>query len=284
MEPHVQLLALSSGACFLSAAGLTSVLGEAWQRSLEVQFGSRLARYRVLRMDEPKLQKALAAWGAGLTALLTGLLVVRAFPLAITLGYLLYQLPKHVLDHIISRRERLLEDQLVGVANAVGNGIKAGLSIPQAFENCLNELPNPIRQDVSRIVYHYQHGRVLSEVLSETRNRLQLEAFTLFALAIEVAIERGGRLNRALHRIGISLREWARLRRKVIADTAAGRQQVLILAVFPFLFLAFFTLIERNNVAAMFTTFFGQLMLSAIIALVYVGTKLAHRIINIKLG
>lgn len=284
MEPHIQLLAISSGFCFLSAAGFVVVFNEFWQSALSVQFGPRLARYRILRMDEAKLQKGLALWGFGLAGLVTGLLAVRAYPLAITLGYLMYQLPRHVIDHLIARRERLLEDQLVTVAGAVGNGVKAGLSIPQAFENSLEELPEPIRQDVHRIVYHYQHGRVLSEVLSETRHRLELEAFTLFALAIEVAIERGGRLNRALHRIGISLREWARLRRKVIADTAAGRQQVLILAVFPVFFLAFFFMIQRQNVVTMFNTFSGQLMLSAIVSLVYCGTKLAHRIINIKLG
>lgn len=284
MEYHIQLLTVSSSAWFLCAAGLAASFGTIWNRSLELQFGSRIHRYRSLRMDESKLQRTFAAWGCGLGLLLIGLIGVQAFPLAITLGYLLYHAPKHVLDYVIAQRERLLEDQLVSVAGAIGNGVKAGLSIPQSFENALDESPEPIKQDLSRIVYHHQHGRVLVDVLAETRNKLQLEAFSLFSLAIEVAVERGGRLNQALNRIGVSLREWQRLRRKVHADTAAGRQQVLLLALFHLPFLAFFLLIDGASVFAMCTTFWGQVLLSTNIVLVYIGVKLARRIMSIKLS
>lgn len=281
---HTQLLTVSSIAWFCCAAGFATHLGAGWNKVLEKRLGHRVDRYRALRMDESQLRKAFAIWGVALAALICGLTAHDAYPLAIVLGFLLYKAPTHVLDYVITRRERLLEEQLVGVAGAIGNGVKAGLSIPQSFENALGELPDPIRQDMSRIVYHYKHGRVLVEALADTRRRLQLEAFSLFSLAIEVAVERGGRLNQALHRIGISLREWQRLRRKVLADTAAGRRSVLILSVFPFAFLAFFLLFETERVLAMWTTLPGQIVMSVAIMIIYIGVKLARRVMTIKLS
>src|SRR6185369_12402346 len=97
---------------------------------------------------------------------------------------------------------------------------------------------------------------------------MQLDSFTLFASAVLVAIERGGKLTEALEKISHSLQENQRLERKIEADTASGRQVVLILAAFPFLFLALFSFLEPEGVSYLFTTLAGQMIFVAIVVLV----------------
>lgn len=282
---HYILIGFTS--LLLFAATLLTVVQvlQFWDQFLARQFHDPVQRYQQLRMQESALQEGLRWWSLLLSG---GTLVLvawfHAYPLAITYFVLLAMVPRYVMEHLIRRREELLESQLIASASGLANAIKAGLSIPQGLRSVADETPAPLNKELLHVVYQFEHGRPLAETLADTRTRLNLEPFTLFCLALEVAVDRGGRVNVAMERLSSSLREWFRLRRKLASDTSAGRYAVLIMAMCPAGFILLFWFSGQESVLDLFTKFGGQIVLSIIIGLICIGVRMANRIMDIKLS
>jgi len=255
-----------------------------WDSLLEKSFEQPVTRYLQLRLNEPVLRECLRAWSVVLVGgTLALFFLARAVPLAVTFAVLLTIAPPHVIRYFIRQRELLLESQLIGSATTLSNSLKAGLTVPQGLKSVSEEAPQPIQTEMTHIVHQFQHGRPLIEALSDARQRLQLESFTLFCLALEAAIERGGRVNVAMDRLGTSLQEWFRLRRKLDAETSAGRYAVLLLGFCPAAFVLLFLMVGMNSVLALFTNLIGQIVLAIVVLLIYFGVRWAFRIMNIRL-
>ncbi len=122
----------------------------------------------------------------------------------------------------------------------------------------------------------------MAEAIEEVRQRLLLESFTLFAIAVQTSLERGGRINEALLRIGDSLRENQRIERKMEADTAAGRREVLILSLFPLLFAFMLNFMDPVNTSKLVSTLPGQCVVLVVAGLVYCGARWALKMMDVQ--
>jgi Flp pilus assembly protein TadB len=211
-------------------------------------------------------------------------LVARAWPLAITWLLLCSGLPVLTMQAVICRRERVMETQLVAAARGLANAVRAGLSIQQGLAGIVAEVSQPLQGVLGEVVYQYERGRPLSDTLQECRRRLQLEPFTLFCLALEVSLERGGRVNRSLEQLAGSLQEWQRIRRKLEAETASGRFAVLLLSGCPLLFGLMFWCCGIEEVVSFFTEFSGQIVLSLVLLLIWSGNRWTSRIMKFSLS
>ena len=278
------LISCTSVLWFLAALLGSYQLLELWDRMIKSRLREPVDRFLQLRMSEYWMTEGLRACSILLIAAVMILFVYcRAYPLAISLGYVGSVLPGHVLSFLNRRREWLLEKQLVGTATGVENGLKAGLSIPQALKTVAEEAPYPLNVELKQISYQFEHGRPLPEVLADTRRRLDLESFTLFCLALEVACERAGQVNVAMNRLSSSLQEWFRLRGKLQADTASDRFAVLIMSLAPFALMGLFYLASLP-VLYFFQAFWGQMAFSLIVLLICFSNRVASRILNIKIA
>jgi len=267
----------------LAAATAAGLLGTAWDRFAQRQVDQLGQRFQELGMGAERLQTMLRLWGACLLSIAVGGVVLRSWPLALVLLWLTYVAPHHFLSAAIRRREKLLRDQMVVASLGLANAAKAGLSLAQGFETVCSETPLPLKNELRRIVFDYHCGRPLRDAIEEVRRRLDLDCFSLFAIAVQVALHRGGRVNAALERISESLYETQRLERKLDADTSSGRQMVLILSLFPLGFLAIFAVVAPHSVALLFQTIVGQVVLAVVIVITYLGIRWAHRIMSIRL-
>jgi tight adherence protein B len=284
MQSTTIVLAASS-ALLAAAAGMGIYrMAPVWDGLAARQMGRLADRFEQLGLGRARLAWLLRCWGVAMIGVAVVLgPVVHAYPLAAIGVGLLYIAPRHILDFLVRRRTRLLSNQMVGAAGILANSVKAGLSIAQGFEVVATEAPQPLRAEFQRIVFEYQRGRPLGDAIDEVRNRLDLDGFTLFASAIKVALDRGGRINEALDRIGHSLQENERLRRKVEADTSSGRQTVLILGLFPVFSLGLFYLLDPPSVALLFQTLIGQVALVTTAIIVYLGTCWAAHIVRLDI-
>ena len=184
---------------------------------------------------------------------------------------------------MIERRRALLRDQMVGGAIALANASRAGLSLAQGLKTVGEEIPQPLAAELQKIVNEYEHGRPLQRAIHNAKERLNLDSFTLFASAIEVSLERGGRITESLERISRSLQENQRIERQLEAETASGRRVVIILAIFPFLFLAGFLVLHPEGTLLLFSTLIGQFVVLVVIALTFVSIWWSNRILSIEL-
>lgn len=282
---QILIVSMTSVLVFLAAFLGCLQLMRFWDELLELRFRGPVGRYLQLRMSDPLLRESLRWWSLLLLAGTIALAVVaRAYPLAVTFAFLCSVAPPYVLAYVIKKREQLLESQLIASSKGLANALKAGLSISQGIKTVAEETPAPLQTELQQIVYQFEHGRPLAEALADTRQRLQLEPFTLFCLALEVAVERGGRVNLAMDRLSASLQEWFRLRRKLDSDTSSGRFAVLIMGLCPAAFILLFLATGMDSILNLFTKITGQIVLAVIVLLICFGVKWASRIMNIQLS
>lgn len=279
------LIACTSAMMFLSAFLTALFVSDLWDRVLQLNFRRHIERCLQLRLNEDLLQSLLRWWSilliGGVCTLGFGF---NAWPLAVTWALLFAGIPTFVMHAVIHRREFLLEGQLVSAARGLSNAVKAGLPVHQGLATVVPETQYPLRGILDQIVYHYEHGRPLAEVLKEARKRLNLEPFTLFCLAIEVSIERGGKVNHSLDRLAGSLQEWHRIRRKLESETASGRYAVLLLSLAPAVFFLLFWLSGTESVTHFFTKFLGQCVFAVVALLIWAGNRWTSRIMKLELN
>jgi tight adherence protein B len=264
-------------AVFLISHQLTPL----WDRFTQIQMGKLSSRYQQLGYPEEYLKFSLRLWTILLAVVLLVFgLLLKMQPLAIVLTLIVYAAPRRILDQLIRRRARRFRDQLTLAAIGMANATRSGLSPAQSLDEVANESAQPLKREFMRVVSDYKNGRSLGEALAERRRALNLDPFTLFTLTIETTLRQGGNLSACLVGLCLSLQEEQRLQGKLESDTSSGRQTILLLSLFPPVFLGIGLLTIPDGTKLLFTTFYGQCVLAAISALIYVGYGWAARILR----
>ncbi len=222
-------------------------------------------------------------WSFALVGVLVFGAVFSILPIAIVVAALWLLAPRWLLSWKLHKRRMLLRDQLVGCTQALANSARAGQSLAQGLESVSAETDQPLAGELRRMMAEYELGRPLPEALLEAKQRLRLDSFSMFASTIVVSLQRGGRVTEALERISRSLRENQRIERKLAAETAGGWRVVLILTLFPFLFLAGFYILHPEGTLLMFQTLIGQCLVVLILLLVVASVWWSRKILNVEL-
>jgi tight adherence protein B len=277
------VLAITSAMWFAAAVLATYSIQPVWDRIARRYVIDLKPQLDALSISPQEVDRYLRIWGLSLLGTFLVLtFVLRMLPLAVVCMYLVYVAPRILLTVIIERRKRLIRDQMVGATVALANTCRAGLSLAQGMLMVANEAPEPLATELRRISGDFEHGRPLAESILDTKQRLNLDSFTLFASAVLVSLDRGGRVTDALDRISHSLQENQRLERKLDSDTASGKAVVWILTLFPLLFLGIVFLMAREQAMMVFQSLIGQLVLAVVLVLVYVSLRWSQRILNLQ--
>lgn len=277
------VLIITSAMWFLAALLAVYSIQPVWDSIARKYVIDLQPQLDALSISSEQVDRYLRIWG--LTLLGTFLVltfVLRMLPLAIVSMYVVYVAPRILLKEIIERRKRLIRDQMVGATVALANTCRAGLSLAQGMQMIAAEAPEPLASELRRIAGDFEHGRPLAESILDTKQRLNLDSFTLFASAVLVSLDRGGRVTDALDRISHSLQENQRLERKLDSDTASGKAVVWILTLFPFLFLGIVFLMAPEQTMMVFQSIIGQVVLAGVFVLVYVSLRWSQRILALQ--
>jgi tight adherence protein B len=279
---HMALL--SSALLGLAVASFLIIVTPHWDRFTAWHLADLTARMRDLNMDTRALPGYLRVWAGAMVGTAAVGLALGYPALALPVLVLIYRAPRAVVSSLIVRRRILIRDQLVAGCVALANATRAGLALAQGIESVLPETPAPLRDELARIHREVHGGRPLAAAIRDARDRLALDSFTLFASALLVCMERGGKVTEALDRISKSLQENQRLERKLEADTASGNLVVKILALCPLGFLCLFGLMDPAGTSLLFTTVPGQVILLVAAALTFIAVKWAQAILDVGGG
>jgi len=275
---------LLSFAVLVAVALLVMSLRPAWDTISSGYVARQRQQALQLGIDPRRIERCLRWWGGAMVMniVLLGSLG-QMWLLAAAVAALLLWAPRWWMEWTITQRTLLLRDQMVGCCQALSNAARAGQSLVQGLQSVSQETPEPLAGELQRIVADYQHGRPLPEVLRECKRRLNQDSFTMFSSAIVVSLERGGRVTESLERISRSLQENQRIERTLAAETASGWRVVMILAAFPFLFLAGFYLLYPDGTLLLFNSLAGQSLLLLILGLVVASVVWSRQILKIDI-
>lgn len=238
-------------------------------------------KLRRLRASTRNLRRYLVIWMIVIGCTFFGFWIgLDSLIFAVPISVFLAVVPWYLLRCLAERRRRQIEDQLADAMVSLASAVRAGMALSQALEILASQCPRPISTEFHQMVAEYKLGKPLPQTLTEAKERLRSENFTLFAAAVLASHESGGRLNETVERIARSVREMQRLQRKVESETAQARKSAVYMALAPAIILVVYYFVDPENTTALFTQPVGQLLLVIAAALNVVAYLWARLILN----
>ena len=166
----------------------------------------------------------------------------------------MFPIPRFILRYLKVRRLNKFGTQLEDALNMINGALKAGFSINQALEEVAEQDIHPLSVEFRLLTQEIRLGVSLEQALDNMSRRLESDDIELVAEAISIARKTGGELTGTLSRVAALIRERVRINQKVMALTAMGRLQALMIGLMPFLLLLGMYKVSPHLIDAFFST------------------------------
>ncbi|MBY0415306.1 MAG: type II secretion system F family protein [Bdellovibrionales bacterium] len=203
--------------------------------------------------------------------------------LGLILAFVGFKAPRIIVDFLVERRIKAFSLQMVDALQLLSNGIRAGLSVPQAIGMIVEEMPPPISQEFNVLLQQNRIGMPLEECFENLAKRVPLEDNDMFVSAVNILRETGGNLAETFDTIVDVIRERVRLQQKVDTYTAQGMFQGMTIGAMPYLLGLVYFLQDPNSMTPLFTTPIGLVMLFLAVAFDLAGIYVIMKIVKIKI-
>lgn len=190
--------------------------------------------------------------------------------------------PKSIVDYFENRRKKKYQTQMVDALNLLANGLRAGLTMPQAIGMVVDEMPAPVSQEFNLVLQQAKIGVPLDEALENLKNRVYTEDNEMFVTSVNILRETGGNLAEVFDTIVLVIRERVRLQLKIDTYVASGKIQAYIIGSMPFLMILMFGSGDPDYFPLLFGTVLGVVALVVICGMVALGMWIILKIIDIK--
>jgi tight adherence protein B len=254
-------------------------------RSIEGMLGDDRQRKlaRSLSLADVNVEPGQFVLRVAVTSVLLGILGLVISPV---LGLALLILPAVVVhtwvSHKVSKRQAAFADQLPNFLRSLVMSLRSGFGLSQAMETAGKEAQQPLRAEIERVLAEVRMGRSLAESMESLSRRMNNEDLEWVISAIEINRETGGNLSDVLASVNTTLRDRARIQRKINTFTAEGRMSAKILTAAPFLFGFWQWRAHPDGFASLFSGA-GLLVVGGCLALMVIGWIWIRRVITIKI-
>ncbi|ATH06549.1 hypothetical protein BIY24_00900 [Halobacteriovorax marinus] len=240
-----------------------------------------------IEIPEQKITYALLGCSVGLGCfmfLLFGVLGqwVIGFILGLIFGFIGFKVPKPLINYLVDRRINAYSAQMVDALTLLSNGIRAGLSVPQAIGMVVDEMPAPVSQEFNMILQQNRIGVPLEECFDNLSKRIPTEDNDMFVSSINILRETGGNLAEVFDTIVDVIRERVRLKQKIDTFTAQGMFQGLTIFLMPYGIGLIYFVSDPESVKPMFTHPLGIILTLAALAFDFAGGFVILKIVKIK--
>ena len=244
-------------------------------------------RIRVQRdLDRANLKRRVAEYYSirvGLAVGLGLLLGVLRDPLSGAVGAILgYFLPRFWVGRRIGGRLSAFNKQLADTITLLSNSLRAGSSFLQSIELVSRETPDPMGEEMGRVVREVNLGLGMEEALSNLVRRIRSDDLDLMVTAIGVQQQVGGNLAEILDTIAFTIRERVRIKGEINTLTAQGRYSGYLVAFLPIGIMITLNLINPEFMQPLFTQLIGQILLGVGAVMMIIGFIAIQKITNIK--
>src|SRR3989338_6547970 len=220
--------------------GRAAALGEERQRKLSTRMEHLMPRQeakkigRILMLAPPGMASFfyfLFPQGLNLFGILFGLVAGLLFP-----GLYIQALARRTRDRF--------HDQLVDALMIMSSSFRGGLSLVQAMEAVIDEMPDPINKEFGIVLGENKMGVSLEEAMYHLYNRMPSSALQQMITSILLARETGGNLPVIFNRIVTNIRESRKIQQNLDTLTIQGKIQGVVMSILP---VAFAFLLYSSN-------------------------------------
>jgi tight adherence protein B len=169
------------------------------------------------------------------------------------------------------KRKMLFAEQLVDALGMMSNSLRAGLTLPQAFELVVREMKPPIVQEFGRVLQDYRLGKDLDEAMLSMAGRVGSRDLDILVQSIMITRRSGGNVGEIFQNIATTIRERFRVEQKLRAMASTGTAQALLMSAMPFMLMGALFFVEKEYVILLFSTTIGLIGVGVVVFLVVVA-------------
>lgn len=133
------------------------------------------------------------------------------------------------------RRISGFANQFEMVLRMIASALRVGLGFRQAIILVTDEVPDPARRELMRVIGRANIGVNLIDALDEMSKSVPSNETMMFARVVRVQASTGGDLAKVLEKLATTIRDRRRVLRKMSALTAQGRFGAFIIGGLPVL-------------------------------------------------
>ncbi len=197
----------------------------------------------------------------------------------LVLGFIL---PSFYINFLKNKMQKKFTDQLVDALMIMSSSFRGGLSLIQAIEAVVEEMPDPIRREFSIVLGENKMGVSLEEALTHLYNRVPSPALQQMNTSILLARETGGNLPIIFSRIISNIRESKKIQQNIDTLTIQGRIQGVVLTILPIAFTFIVYTSNRRIFDNMLASPLGQRLLIIAAILWVIGAFMIVKISSFK--
>jgi tight adherence protein B len=194
-----------------------------------------------------------------------------------------FKAPRWIVNYLVEKRIKAYSGQMVDALQLLANGIRAGLSVPQAIGMIVDEMPPPISQEFNIILQQNRIGMPLEECFENLSKRVPTEDNDMFVSSINILRETGGNLAEVFDTIVDVIRERVRLQQKIDTYTAQGMFQGMTIGAMPYMLGLVYFIQDPDSMTPLFTTPIGFIMLFLAVLFDLAGIYVIMKIVKIKI-
>jgi len=181
------------------------------------------------------------------------------------------------------RRRAKFEEQFVDAIAIISNAVRSGLSLMQAIELTVKEMPDPVSYEINLVIQATRVGVPLDVALTEWSNRMNSNDLDIFVTAVIIQSQTGGNITEILETLGSTIRERFKIQRQIKTLTSQGVLSSYILTGLPIILGVVLFFIQPKNMSLLFTTSYGLLMLAVSLTMIGVGGYIVKKIVTIDI-
>lgn len=203
--------------------------------------------------------------------------------LGVVVGFIVYKILDGIPAILIARRNRRFDEQLPDTLTAMANGLKAGLSLPQAVAQVARDMPAPTKEEFAEIQHSYEMGKPIEQAVDDARERVRSRNFELAVTAFRVGKEQGGNLADVFDRIAVSIREIWRLEEHIRTVSTEGRSSARFMTFMPGVFLVLLYFMDPESTVLLFKDPVGLVILSVVLVFNLIGHLWIKKILSVDI-
>ncbi|MBL7152052.1 MAG: type II secretion system F family protein [Candidatus Omnitrophica bacterium] len=169
--------------------------------------------------------------------------------------------PMVILRQLESARRKKFTSQLVDALMILSSSLKAGLSLTQAFETLVEEMPAPIAQEFGLVVRQMRMGISIEEAMHKLKKRMAVDELDMVITAMMVSKETGGDLITTFSKVTHTIQERNKLVGRVNTLCVQAKMQGVIMSILPILFGLFVYKVNPGFFDIFLKDRFGRLLL-----------------------
>lgn len=269
-------------ACILIFIAITIVGVNLSSQSTGVPIENEKLASSGIRIDSARSTSLVIGFIVGL---LSGYLVTGQPMIAFVAGFIgSYLIPNWILENKRKKQREILDEQYIQVLTSIISSLQGGANPYQALEETAIILKNPARDIFLDILRKNRTGTNYHEALGIAAEEYNWPTLKQLEMAFRLYDRTGSNLIQACNHLLQTAYDRRGDMKQIAAMTATIRATMIVLSILPFLIMTFMRFIAPEFAAPLFHTIPGIIVLTIIVIMIFIGNKIAGKMVNATLN